>query len=54
MKPVLSFRGVMIREHPLDRPVPTIGRHEANDIVIDHMGSRGGTLGWRWTATRSS
>jgi pSer/pThr/pTyr-binding forkhead associated (FHA) protein len=31
----------MIREYPLDRPVLTIGRHEDNDIVIDHMGVSG-------------
>ncbi len=31
----------MIREYPLDRAVPTIGRHEDYDIVIDHMGVSG-------------
>ena len=41
MKLVLSFQGAMIREYPLDRPVLTIGRHEDNDIVIDHMGVSG-------------
>jgi len=41
VKLVLSFQGAMIREYPLDRPVLTIGRHEDNDIVIDHMGVSG-------------
>jgi len=41
VKLVLSFQGVLIREYPLDRPVLTIGRHEDNDIVIDHMGVSG-------------
>jgi pSer/pThr/pTyr-binding forkhead associated (FHA) protein len=41
VKLVLSFQGVMIREYPLDRPILTIGRHEDNDIVIDHMGVSG-------------
>jgi len=31
----------MIREYPLDRPALAIGRHEGNDIVIDHMGVSG-------------
>jgi len=41
VKPVLSFQGVMIREYPLDRPVPTTGWHEDNDIVFDRMGVSG-------------
>lgn len=41
MKLVLSFQGVQIREYPLDRPILTIGRHQDNDIVIDHMGVSG-------------
>ncbi len=41
MKLVLSFQGVLIREYALDRPVLTIGRHQENDIVIDHLGVSG-------------
>lgn len=41
VKLVLSFQGVQIKEYPLDRPVLTIGRHQDNDIVIDHMGVSG-------------
>jgi pSer/pThr/pTyr-binding forkhead associated (FHA) protein len=41
VKLVLSFQGVLVREYPLDQPVLTIGRHEGNDIVIDHMGITG-------------
>jgi pSer/pThr/pTyr-binding forkhead associated (FHA) protein len=38
---VLSFQGVLVREYALDRPVLTVGRHQENDIVIDHMGVSG-------------
>ena len=41
MKLVLSFQGVLVREYALDRPVLTVGRHQENDIVIDHMGVSG-------------
>ena len=41
MKLVLSFQGVQIREYALDRPILSIGRHDENDIVIDHMGVSG-------------
>ena len=41
MKLVLSFQGVRIREYALDRPLLSIGRHEENNIVIDHMGVSG-------------
>lgn len=41
MKLLLSFQGVLIREYPVDRPTLTIGRHQENDIVIDHMGVSG-------------
>ncbi len=41
MKLVLSFQGALIREYALDRPVLTIGRHQENDIVIDHLGVSG-------------
>ncbi len=38
---MLSFQGVLVREYALDRPVLTVGRHQENDIVIDHMGVSG-------------
>jgi pSer/pThr/pTyr-binding forkhead associated (FHA) protein len=41
VKLVLSFQGVQIREYALDRPILSIGRHDENDIVIDHMGVSG-------------
>jgi pSer/pThr/pTyr-binding forkhead associated (FHA) protein len=41
VKLVLSFQGVQIREYALDRPFLSIGRHDENDIVIDHMGVSG-------------
>ena len=41
MKLVLSFQGVLIREYALDRPIRSIGRHDENDIVVDHMGVSG-------------
>ena len=41
MKLVLSFQGVQIKEYRLDRAALTIGSHEDNDIVIDHMGVSG-------------
>jgi len=41
VKLVLSFQGVLIREYALDRPVLTVGRHQENDIVIDHLGVSG-------------
>ena len=38
---MLSFQGVLVREYALDRPVLTVGRHQENDIVIDHLGVSG-------------
>lgn len=39
---MLSFQGVLVREYALDRPVLIIGRHQENDIVIDHLTFKAG------------